>query len=385
MIVNLENENAIEKMAKLITEGKVNEFVNLFPTLRLKRVATSMFIHVTKSGILKRHVPMIVFKDDEYLMVANHIGFDSFKSPLIAIWVLGNEDGMLWIHRLLQTHHFIVENNGHFDSIPMSMHWDPSDPKNPLLIDIPNGITKASVKQMMGFDYDYKVHPYFELDKNVRIQGDLYAVKIGELTDKILQARLESEIDHAQYIIKSDYKRTVESIIESRILDQMPDLREELIDRGRINSVRTSNRRGPRNGEEMLYLHNKFPPKNFYKYNGTITLENLVSKKIMETDAYNDPEFVNELNRQLINEEGRIRSERATKLSEENYKQITERIVNHVIVIEKALEHGIMGYHGIEIPEKTTAFLIHDEHGTTKIELLPGIYEFRLLNRHELG
>ena len=77
----------------------------------------------------------------------------------------------------------------------------------------------------------------------------------------------------------------------------------------------------------------------------------------------------------------------ATLLSDENQTQATARVSNHMIVVEKALNWKIDPYilEHIEIMQKTTAFLIHNEHGTSKIELEPGFYEFRLLPRHELG
>ena len=91
MIIEVETkvkeEPAIKKMARLITQGNAREFVNLFPTVRLKRVASSMFIHVTKSGVVKENIPQIMFHDEEYLVVASHMGFLPDKNPLAAVWL----------------------------------------------------------------------------------------------------------------------------------------------------------------------------------------------------------------------------------------------------------------------------------------------------------
>jgi hypothetical protein len=384
MIIEVETkakEPAIEKMARLITEGNVREFVNLFPTVRLKRVASSMFIHVTKSGVVKENIPQIVFHDEEYLVVASHMGFLPNKNPLAAMWVLGEEDNMLWIHRIPVWREMIPE---------ITLYKKSDNPKIPLMAKPTGGFTKQLVKRLLGYDYDYKTHPVFEINKQVRIQGDLFCTKTFEITEEMIQDKLKKEIEDKQYYIKRDYKDDVKRAIEARILDRMPDLREELQDRRRFQNI-FENNRSARDTEELAYLHRDFPHPTFYKYVlGEKELWNLRDEEMRNTDALKSPEFLEPFLTALAEKEGKARSEMAYMLSDANIHQVTKRIDNHLIIIEKAaaknyLNEVVHGFDHIEIYEKTTAFLVHDEHGTQKIELDRGIYNFRLLPRHELG
>lgn len=385
MIIEVETkvkeEPAIKKMARLITQGNAREFVNLFPTVRLKRVASSMFIHVTKSGVVKENIPQIVFHDEEYLVVASHMGFLPDKNPFAAVWVLGEEDGMLWIHRIFAWRQIIPE---------ITLYKKSDNPKIPLMAKPTGGFTKQLVKKMMGYDYDYKTHPVFEINKQVRIQGDLVCVKTFEITEEMIQNKLKKEIEDEQYYTKRNYKDRVEKAIEARILDRMPDLREELEDRRRFRGI-FANNRDARNTEELAYLRSDFPHPTFYKYVlGEEELWSLREEEMRNTDALKSPEFLEPFRKSLAEEEGKARSKMAYMLSDANIHQVTKRIDNHLIIIEKAatknyLDDIVHGFDHIEIYEKTTAFLVHDEHGTQKIELDRGIYNFRLLPRHELG
>lgn len=384
MIIEVETkakEPAIEKMARLITQGNVRGFVNLFPTVRLKRVASSMFIHVTKSGVVKENIPQIMFHDEEYLVVASHLGFLPNKNPLAAMWVLGEEDNMLWIHRIPAWREMIPE---------ITLYKKSDNPKIPLMAKPTGGFTKQLVKRLLGYDYDYKTHPVFEINKQVRIQGDLICTKTFEITEEMIQDKLKKEIEDKQYYTKRDYKDSVERAIEARILDRMPDLREELQDRRRFRNI-FENNRSARDTEELAYLHRDFPHPTFYKYEGgENALRSLRDEEMRDTNALKSPEFLEPFLTALAEREGEARSEMAYMLSDANIHQVTKRIDNHLIIIEKAaaknyLNEVVHGFDHIEIYEKTAAFLVHDEHGTQKIELDRGIYNFRLLPRHELG
>lgn len=374
-----EKERAIEKMAELITEGRVGEFVKLFPSLRLKRVATSMFIHVTKSGIVKDQIPQIMFRDEEYLVVASHIGFNPDGAPFAAIWVLGEEDGMLWIHRLMETESWILDKDG--SSREIVMYFNPSDPRKPMLIGVPKDIRKEGIKKMMGFNYDYREKPVFELGKVVRIQGDLVGVKVAEITDEDIKEATVKMIEREQYYIRMHYDSHVRSGVREKILKENPELRTEIEDQGRYANIFRST--SARNTEEQAIFHHDFPPRKFYKTGGTIELGERINEEMDVKDAANWPEFHDEYEKDLTEAEGKALSKLAYLLSDENNKQLTLRITNHVIVIEKALQANLFG--GVEIFNKTTAFLIHDEHGVSKIDLDVGRYDFRLLPRHQLG
>ena len=376
-----EKESAIEKMARMITEGRVGEFVKLFPSLRLKRVATSMFIHVTKSGIVKDQIPQIMFRDEEYLVVASHIGFNPDGAPFAAIWVLGEEDGMLWIHRLVETKSWILDKDG--SSREIVMHFKPTDPRKPMLIGVPTDLTKEGIKRMLGFDYDYREKPVFELGKVVRIQGDLVGVKVAEITDEDIKRETARMIEREQYYIRTHYDSRVRSGVREKILKENPELRTEIEDQGRYTDIFRA--RNARNTEELAIYHYNFPPRNFYKSGGWKELEERIDEAMDVNGAANWPEFHDEYEKDLTEAEGKALSKLAYLLSDENNKQETLRITNHVIIIEKALQENFFASRDVEIFNKTTAFLIHDEHGVSKIDLDVGRYDFRLLPRHQLG
>ena len=377
-----EKESAIEKMARLITEGRVGEFVKLFPTLRLKRVATSMFIHVTKSGILKDQIPRIMFRDEEYLVVASHIGFKPDGSPLAAIWVLGNEDGMLWIHRLMETHSWVLNKDG--VSRDLVMYLNDGKTNKPMLIGVPADLTKEGIKIMMGFNYDYKDNPVFELGKVVRIQGDLVGIKVSEITDEDIKEHTKKVVEREQHYIVGYYNSRVESGVREKILKEKSELRTEIEDQGRYARI-FSTSSSARNTEELAILHGDFPPRNFYNTGGVKELERLVKYEMNVNHAEEWPEFHDEYIRELTEAEGKALSKLAYMLSDDNNKQQTLRFANHVIIIEKALQQNFFESMDIEIFNKTTAFLVHDEHGVSKIDLDVGRYHFRLLPRHQLG
>lgn len=378
-----EKTSAIVKMAKLITEGRVGEFIKLFPTLRLKRVAASMFIHVTKSGILKDYIPQIMFRDEEYLVVASHIGFKPDGSPFVAIWILGEEDGMLWIHRIWERNTWILDKDG--ASRDITLYLNQSEPRKPMLVGVPTDLTKEGIKRMMGFDYDYRDNPVFELGKFVRIQGDLVGIKLADITDEDIKNETERKIYNHQYYINSHYESVVRNGVRDKILKENPELMEEIEDRGRYARIFRSGI-DARDTEELAIYHHDFPPKKFYKTGGEEELERLIDYEIKENNAAKWPEFYDTLQRELAEAHGKALSEIAYLLSDENNKQRTLRLTNHVIIIEKALHTNFFSSRAdVEIINKTTAFLIHDEHGVSKIELDVGRYEFRLLPRHQLG
>jgi hypothetical protein len=376
-------ESAIEKMARLITEGRVGEFVKLFSTLRLKRVATSMFIHVTKSGILKDQIPQIMFRDEEYLVVASHIGFKPGGSPFVAIWILGEEDGMLWIHRIWERKTWILDKDG--ASRDITLYLNQSEPRKPMIIGIPTDLTKEGIKRMMGYDYDYRDNPVFELGKTVRIQGDLVGVKLADITDEDIKKETEKRIENDQYYTKANYESFVRSSLREKVLKENPVLREEIEDQGRYARI-FRNGRYARDTEELAIYHDDFPPENFYKTGVEVELERMINYEIRENNAMKWPEFYDEFQRELTEAQGKALSRVAYLLSDENNKQTTLRLTNHIIIIEKALHVNFFSSRGdVEIINKTTAFLIHDEHGVTKIDLDVGRYMFRLLPRHQLG
>lgn len=378
-----EKTSAIGKMAKLITEGRVGEFVKLFPTLRLKRVAASMFIHVTKSGVLKDQIPQIMFRDEEYLVVASHIGFKPDGSPFVAIWILGEEDGMLWIHRIWERNTWTLDKDG--ASRDIILYLNQSETRKPMLIGVPTDLTKEGIKRMMGFDYDYRDNPVFELGKTVRIQGDLVGIRLEDITDEDIKNETDRKVYNDQYYINIHYESFVREGVREKILKENPELMREIEDRGRYTGI-FRNGRDARDTEELAIYHHDFPPKNFYKTGGEEELERLIDYEIKENNAAKWPEFYDELQRELTEAQGKTLSTVAYLLSDENNKQVTLRLTNHVIIIEKALHENFFSssWH-VEIINKTTAFLIHDEHGVSKIDLDVGRYEFRLLPRHQLG
>ena len=381
MILDIEskNEEIFEKMIRLISEGRRDEFMNLFSSVRLKRVAKSIFTHVTKTNVVKDSIPQIVFHDDEYIVVVSHVGYTANKNPFPGIWVLGKEDNMLWIHRA---------SEGSVESLIEDITFEPASKiGQPMKVGIKD-VTKERVKkEMLGYDYDYKTNPHFEVGKRVRVQGDLTCERTHVVDEKLINENLQENIGLCRGYVPDSYSDAVESEMRERILKEKPLLREEVADYSRFRNTRRNRRGVAKNTEELAYLHHDFPGGGFYQY--TVSppgyLTRLVESAVQE--YVNSEEGKQRLQNELLEAEGRARSEMAALLSDENQMQTTARVSNHMIVVEKALKRKLEPHTAqhIEIMRKTTAFLIHDEHGTSKIELEPGFYEFRLLPRHELG
>ena len=381
MILDIEskNEEIFEKMIRLISEGRKDEFMNLFSSVRLKRVAKSIFTHVTKTNVVKDGIPQIVFHDDEYIVVVSHVGYTGNKVPFPGIWVLGKEDNMLWIHRA---------SEGSVENILEEITFEPASKiGRPMKMGI-NDMTKERVKkEILGYDYDYKTNPHFEVGKRVRVQGDLTCERTCVIDEKLINEHLQEKINSSKHYVPDSYSDAVEREMREKILREKPLLREEVADYNRTLNAGRDRRRGGKNTEELAYLHHDFPGDGFYQHTTSPAdcLRRLVKSAVYE--YINSEEGKQRLQNELLEAEGRGRSEMAALLSDENQTQATARVSNHMIIVEKALKWKIEPYisEHIEIMQKTTAFLIHDEHGTQKIELEPGFYEFRLLPRHELG
>lgn len=386
-----EREEIIDKLERRDLPG----LRDMFPTVRLKRQVDEMFTHYTVSTVEKPGAPRILFKDEEYIVVGNITGYQRDKMsyngrlprPVLGIWVMGKEDGMLWIHRLPEGLDREGQNVFEIEEIagsrgrptPQTTHIRMTEPTN------------ETVRKMMGFDYAYREKPVFETGKRVRLQGDLIGIRMTDY-DTYEQDHLNHEIKYALQYADENYKRMVRWAAEKRLKKLKPDLVEHYEDILRVVSF--LNRKRDVMDSEELGLRHDFIQENGIRVTGS---EDIPTGGIEVVSNYNHE--WNQIYRKLrdeleykydemrIEEEGRVRSDYAEELS--NTKQHQLRFGNHVLVIGRAsdeiggTDHWIYGR--IKIPEKTTGFLLHDEHGTVRLEFEPGTYDFRLLRRHLLG
>lgn len=340
----------LSDLKTLIENRKIAALKHLFPDEQAQNI-DKIFYYFDKKGRKQVTSQKIVFNDFEYVAVQSEKYSQRSGKYYHAVWVLGVENGKPWIHRLEWSSVFEDEN----------YKW-----------------TAESIRARMGFS-SATTEPYsFELNKTVRIQGDLTLTKISTI-ENLLGLRVMNAKYEAEKAVKQKFASIVEAKVKAEIAKDVADA-DQFIATKNWNALKIIRQKYNIHGkreETSQKISSEYYAKVAWNGHPNTPAELLIYNKL-----YAQSNTAAQVTSASAEAEAYTRAQ-----PEPEGKQVCFRMGNHVITVEKAFLNEKELIRGGVIPEITvyqpTSFVaIHDEHGTTIVNLSRGVYRASFLTRH---
>lgn len=331
----------LSQIKALIENRKIASLKDLFPAEQASNV-DKIFYYWDKRGRKQVSEQKVVFADYEYIAVKSEKYSQQSDKYYHAVWVIGVENGKPWVHRLQWGEDF--END--------SFEW-----------------TAQHIRKCMGFQ-TATTEPYtFELDKTVRIQGDLSLTKVSTI-EQYRKRLVIDAVEHAKRKFDSEFERSNDVAIET----------EQKADVQKATELFKAD-----NFEELKLLRKKYDIHGRRENTDTEIASWSGKSKLLARERERQNY------RGLIEKEAQLAETYARAQPDPQGQQVNFRIGNHIIIVANAVWNGDpssvsvrdgMFSTDIIIYQPTTLVAIHDEHGQTTVPLDQGVYRAGFLLRH---
>lgn len=320
----------MQELRELIQQRKVSALISLLGDAQKANI-NKMFYYYDERGHKQVTNTKIMFDDYEYIVVRSEKYSPNSQKIYHAVWVLGVENGKPWLHRLPWNQDF--ENE--------AFTW-----------------TAEYVRKCMGFSVS-TAEPYtFELNKTVRVQGDL-TITLTQTWDSYVEILRDKIVDKATWKCWTKFQDSVIDEVRKEVDADIAVAKK---------AYQESDYQVLRGLKAKYGLKCRFA--NTATEIGFVGYELLVKREAEKRNYY------------VMEAQAKQEAENYAKIQPAITKQINFRIGNHVITVKDAMESDLEHLPCIVVPKKATLVAVHDEHGQTVLSLNSGVYRLNLLDRH---
>ena len=340
---------SLETLKAYIAERKIARMKSLFDGEQQIRQIEYLFYYFNKRHYREANEPEILFETRDYIVVRGLRGYSEYNGYYHAVWVIGIDNNIPWIHRLQWVSLF-----------------EESKPK----------ITEDMIREWMHFDKSVQPEQKFNVGERVRIQGDLVIQK----TDSIegFAAIHNSELQDIAIAFRDEFDKKAKEEFKDEIDEE--NIKKDSDAVYKIRNKRVSKR----TKEDYQFMDDIRKKYDLDDYHSIVNqLDEVLHMREWKaiTDAQKKYHYDGMLQKHLLPHIKRLMPD-YIKDESKFVKQINKRLGNHLIIIERAQQNHDESARGIRVFKDTICHVIHDQHENKTVKLDPGIYDIELLTRH---